>query len=31
MWILTDWDCKYCGGSLWQLGGRCFKCGMRQG
>ncbi|UGO47320.1 hypothetical protein LILPANDA_72 [Klebsiella phage vB_KaeM_LilPanda] len=28
MWILTDWDCKYCGGSLWQLGGRCFKCGM---
>ncbi|AHY25222.1 hypothetical protein AVV36_gp188 [Pectobacterium bacteriophage PM2] len=26
--ILTDWDCKYCGGLLYSAGGRCFKCGM---
>ena len=31
MKILSDWECKYCGAGLWSLGGKCFKCGMRQG
>lgn len=29
--ILSDWECKYCGANLMFVGGRCFKCGMRQG
>ncbi|AGE48209.1 hypothetical protein [Salmonella phage vB_SenM-S16] len=31
MKILTDWECKYCGGGLLFAGGICPNCKMRQG